>query len=310
VLVVNTLSETLSSLDPDTGEMTVQAAVAGTWVNRISRDGPYLLVTSSGANRVDRLAAVDLSPAGEVDLGPGSNPWATVPIPDGRALTTSWLAGNVRITDPGAGTAGTALATTPGPEGMAVAGGLAWIACTNWQGTDFGEGRVDVVDLAAWEIVASIPVARNPQDVLVDADGRIHVLCTGTYGGGAAPEPGRVQVLDAAARAVVAEVPLGGAPGRFVEAPDGTVWVSGFEGGIRRYRADTLEMLPDPADPVLAAPGFTGIAIDPATGTAYVASFDSDLLIAIDGTTVEISGAWTVGDGPVDVLAYRPEAGS
>ena len=310
VLVVNTLSETLSSLDPDTRALTVQAAVAGTWVNRVSRSGPYFLVTSSGANRVERLAAVDLSAAGVVDLGPGSNPWATVPSPDGQALTSSWLGGNVRQIDFATGTVGLPVATTPGPEGIAIVGELAWIACTNWQGSDFGEGRVDVVDLVAWEVVASIPVARNPQEVLVANDGRVHVLCTGTYGGGAVPESGSVQVLDGATHSIVGQVPLGGAPGRFVAAPDGTIWVSGFEGGIRRYRADTLVLLADPTDPVLSGSGFTGIDIDPATGTAYVANFDADLLLALDGVTAAITDVWIVGDGPVDVLAYRPADGS
>ena len=58
---------------------------------------------------------------------------------------------------------------------------------------------------------------------------------------------------------------------------------------------------------VLAGSGFTGIDVDPATGTAYVANFEADLLIALDGATAAILDAWIVGDGPIDVFAYRPE---
>lgn len=310
VLVLNGLSETLSSLDPVTGTMTVQAAVLGAWPNRLTAtpDGRELLVTASGDNEVEILAAHDLSRRGGVDAGRGSNPWQAVATSRADGLVTSWLSGDVRRLDLAAHTAGPPLATTRGPEGFVVHDGHAWIACTNYRenGT-YGPGRLDVVDLAAWRVVASVAVGRNPQDVLVDGDGRVHVLCTGTYGNGPDDEAGSVHVVDPATYAVVGRVELGGSPGRFALDAADVVWVSGFAGGLRRYRSSDLAILPDPTDRALTSPGLTGITADPASSTIWLASFDADLLLEVDPAGVRVRNAWIVGDGPVDVLVLRPD---
>lgn len=296
VIVVNTLSETLSRLDLESRTMTVQAAIAGTWVNRVTQDerGQWLLVTNSGANEIRILDPASLTWVGTVDLGTGRNPWTAVSFDGSRFLATNWLAGTIRRgTIQGEAIEGE-LSTQPGPEGVAVDGHVAWIACTNYRsdGT-FAEGRVDVVDLVAWEIVASVAVGTNPQEVLVASDGRVHVLCTGA---------GSVHVLHPLTHEPVGSVDIGGAPGRMVEDPEGVVWVTGFAGGLRRYDALSLGMLPDPTDPALTGPGLSGVAADPVSNTLYVTYFDGDLLIEVDRTTAAVTDAWQVGDGPVDVL--------
>jgi DNA-binding beta-propeller fold protein YncE len=311
VLVVNSLSWTLSSLDPDTGTMTVQAATLGAVPNRVTAasGGRELLVTVSGDNEVTILAAHDLSRRGGIDVGRGSNPWLAVALPTGSAIVSNWLSSDVRRLDLAARAAGPALDTSPGPEGLAVLDGFAWIACTNYlEGGGYGEGRVDVVDLAQWRVVSSVPVGKNPQEVLVDAAGRVHVLCTGTYGTGPDDEPGSVWVVDPAARAVVDSAALGGSPGRFALDGDGVVWVCGEAGGVRRYRADDLSLLTDPVDRWLRSPGLTGIAVDPSESTVWITSFDADVLLAVDPSTVSVRDAWFVGDGPVDVLVVRVSA--
>ncbi len=141
----------------------------------------------------------------------------------------------------------------------------------------------------------------------MDPDGRVHVLCTGTYGTGPEDEAGSVHVVDRASFAVVDTVDLGDAPGRFALDDDGVVWVAGFSGGVRRYVASSLEILPDPTDPALTSSGLSGVAVDAATGTVFVAHFDRDLLLAIDAASVGLREAWLAGDGPVDVLVLRPD---
>jgi DNA-binding beta-propeller fold protein YncE len=51
----------------------------------------------------------------------------------------------------------------------------------------------------------------------------------------------------------------------------------------------------------------SGIAVDAVTETIWVTSFDADLLLAINATSVSLRDAWLVGDGPVDVLVLRPD---
>jgi YVTN family beta-propeller protein len=308
VLVVNTLSETLSSLDPDTGTMTVQAALAGTWANRASAtaDRRRFLVAASGGNEVAILDAGDLSPVGTIHVGAARNPWLAREVDAGRALVSNWLASEVRVLDLQRRTAGAPVPTNPGPEGFAVAGDVAFVACTNYQGAQgsFGEGRLDVVDLGAARVRRSIAVGRNPQDVAVGPDGRVHVLCTGDYGAAG----GRVDVVDPSTLAVVATVVLGGSPTRLAPGPDGAMWVVGFAGGLRRYDPATAQLAPDPEDAYLASAALSAVAADDDAGRVYVASFDDDLLVAIDAATVGVADAWLVGDGPVDVVVNRPES--
>lgn len=309
VLVVNTLSETLSALDLGTGAMTVRAADLGAAPNRVTAlwDGSGVIVTASGDNRAEVRGAHDLAPRLLVDLGPGSNPWTVASFSAVSALATSWLSGDILRVDLVTGSTGPRLGTTPGPEGVAVVGGRAFVACTNYQGATgtWGEGRVDVVDLSAWRVIASVAVGANPQEAAVDAAGRIHVLCTGTYG--VTPEQGSVHVIDPATLQVVGVVPLGGSPGRLCAGSGDVMWVVGYVGGLRRYDAATLQLLPDPTDPALTASDLSAVAWDEETDTAYVASFGQDRLMAVTGTTPVVTASWIVGDGPVDVLVLRPE---
>ncbi|MGQ0721445.1 MAG: YncE family protein [Candidatus Eiseniibacteriota bacterium] len=309
VLVVNTLSETLSTLDITTGELTARAADLGASANRIEifPGGGGLLVAASGENRVTSHNGRDFAERFGIDLGPGSSPWLAVPLSIAEGLVTNWRSSDLRRLDLLAGSAGPPLALSPGPEGFAVSGRRAWVACTGWQADgQFGEGRLDVVDLDAWSVIARIPVGRNPQEVLVDDAGRIHVLCTGNYGALPVPEWGSVHVVDPAALQVIGIVPLGSSPGRLAAGMGDTIWVAGYYGGLRRYDAASLAVFPDPSDPALRADGLSAVTWDEAGGTAYVTSFDLDLLLAVDGVTLAVVGVWIVGDGPVDVRALRP----
>ncbi|MFN8177009.1 MAG: YncE family protein [bacterium] len=305
VLVVNTLSETLSSLDLGSGRMSVNAAVVGTWANRVAAmpGGQLLLVTDSGSNEVEVLAASTLAHLRSIDVGAGRNPWTTKPLDAARALVTNWLGSEARVLQVPSGSLGRAIPTTVGPEGFASAGQRAYVACSNFGGTpgSFGEGRLDVIDASAQEVIASVAVGRNPQDVAIAADGRVHVLCTGDYAG---IEPGRVDVVDPSSLAVVGTVPLGGSPERVAAGPDGAMWTVGFQGGLRRYDPSTLAVLGDPVDPQLTGP-LSAIAVDGTSNTVYVTAFDDDRLLAVDGTTRLVTNTWQVGDGPVDVIVLR-----
>ncbi len=308
ILVVNSNSETLSSLDPSTGVMTVQARTLGTWTNRITAvpPGRRLLVTNSGDNAIEIVDAEDLASLGTVEVGPGHNPWTAVAVDGGRAVITNWLSGTIRVGNLLDGSAAEPVETTPGPEGVLVQGETAWIACTNFRSDgEWGEGRVDVVDLETGTVTASIPVGANPRDIAEAPDGRLHVLCTGTYGGAGDPG-GTVHVLEPTARAAADTLLLGGSPTRLDVDDSGTMWAVGPAGGLRRWNSSTLEPLPDPADDVLGGPGLSALDADPARSAVWITHFDEDLLLEVDAGTLEIRDAWLVGDGPVDVLAHDP----
>lgn len=310
VLVLNTLSETISSLDLETGALSIQAATAGTWANRLV-DVPArgeILCVASGDNELQLLARATLAPRAVIDVGAACNPWSAATWGFRRAIVTNWLEGTIVEIDLAANASGRRLEMSAnGPEGVLVEGDVAYVACTNYHGPTgtYLEGRVDVVDLGLWSIVASIPVPRNPQEVLCGADGRLHVVCTGTYGTGLNPETGSVAIVDPGTRSVAGTVALGGAPGRAVFASNEVAWVAGIEGGVRRYNTQTLAVLPPFAEADLAVPGYSAIAWDPVGKTVYVTNFDFDLLVAIDEESATIRAVWLVGDGPIDVIVAR-----
>ncbi len=306
VIVINTLSETISALDLDTGTMNVQAALAGAWTNRAtaSPDARLLLVTDSGDNDVRVLDAGSLATLARIDVGLGKNPFLARALGDGTALVSNWLTAEVQLLDLAGERPAATIATTPGPEGFVVVGDRAFVACTNYQGAagTYGEGRVEVIDLAERRLVTSLAVSRNPRDVVIGADGRIHVVCAGDYGAA----PGRVDVLDAGATSVVGSVDLGGSPARAALGPDGAMWVVGFYGACRRYDPTALTVREEPIDPTLPSTGLSAIAFDATAGRAYVTAFSDDLLLAIDVASRLVVDLWLVGDGPVDVLVQRP----
>jgi hypothetical protein len=112
--------------------------------------------------------------------------------------------------------------------------------------------------------------------------------------------------VDPAALQVIGVVPLGSSPGRLAAGARDTIWVAGYYGGLRRYDAASLAVLPDPSDPALRADGLSAVAWDEAGGPAYVTSFDLDLLLAVDGVSLAVVGVWIVGHGPIDVRVLRP----
>jgi hypothetical protein len=189
-----------------------------------------------------------------------------------------------------------------------VCDGRAYVTCTNFLGAvgSYGEGRVDIVDLAAGSIVASLAVGTNPQDAIVAADGFVHVLCTGNYPTSAEPVEASIYRIDPRTTAIVDSLEIGGWPGRLVEGPPGEIWAAGWFGGVRRYASEPFAQLPAPSDPALAQAGYSAIAWDSATATMYVTHFDLDLLIAVDAASLAIRESWLVGDGPADVIVSRP----
>jgi hypothetical protein len=85
------------------------------------------------------------------------------------------------------------------------------------------------------------------------------------------------------------------------------MWVAGIDGGVRRHDAPTGAVPPELADPTLRGDGSSALSLAATTETVWITHFDQDLLLAIDGTTGEITGTWLVGDGPSDVLVVRDE---
>src|SRR5688572_14438920 len=121
VLVLNSLSETISSLDLTSGALNVFAAPAGTWPNRIVSvpELGEILVVASGDNEIELLSEETLAHLNAVDVGSGNNPWMASLWKDTHAIVTNWLSGEIVEVDLAQRGAGRRMATSvSGPEGI------------------------------------------------------------------------------------------------------------------------------------------------------------------------------------------------
>ena len=111
--------------------------------------------------------------------------------------------------------------------------------------TDWGEdgitGTVKVIDLASYQVTASIPVGEGPNQLL-SSDGRVYVANGGAFG-----HDSTVMVLDPQADAVVDTIIVGDNPSSLAIDVNGALWIAG--GGLVRYTDDFSAIMEEESTP-------------------------------------------------------------
>jgi YVTN family beta-propeller protein len=202
-----------------------------------------------------------------------------------------------------------AIATIPvgnGPTPIAATGGKVFVGNTNFDFNTFtyAQGTVSVIDPATNEVHQNtINVGTNPQAMAVDAQGRLHVVCTGDY----ASVTGQVWVINPVTEQVVGNpVAIGGSPGSISIAANGTAYLisTSFTNpatrGLLAYNSTTLQVITS-ADNIIHI-GDNPFGVLAAGGYVYVTDFNQDSLFRYDPASQAIVNLGVVGDGP-QVLA-------
>ncbi|AWN49983.1 hypothetical protein DK419_10690 [Methylobacterium terrae] len=166
---------------------------------------------------------------------------------------------------------------------------------------------VDVVDLDALKVVATIPVPGAPAGIALSPDRRF-VYVT-------APEGKALVVIDAAARRVARTVPLGGGPlGVGVNPVSGAVYVADWY-ARRLWEVDPRTLAVAAEIAVGTSP--SGIAVTPDGRFLLAADRDDDALSLVDTATRRRVAAIPVGTRPFGVTidaegkrAYSANVGS
>ncbi len=131
------------------------------------------------------------------------------------------------------------IAVGANPEGIAVAGDYAFVA-----NSGFGYANtVSVIDIASDALKATIKVGDNPQTAVVDGEGRVQVLCTGSYGDFFDPDddtPGGLFVIDPLSLTVTDSMIISGHPGRLVLDDNGKGYYK--NGAIVQYDQNSLQV--------------------------------------------------------------------
>jgi len=238
-IVVNGSSDNASAVDLSTGVVTsdLGGLVLGPVPNRIEVIGTtgYLVNSGDFTGANSSLQVIDLTTntiMNTIPIPDGENPWDLAVVSPNKVYVTALYGNNVTIIDPTVQGAPGLLGTIPmpsfggipaGPASIIVLGGYAYTANSGYDAATFGyvTGSVSVIDTSTDTLVdvdgdpgngSDTPIfttGLNPQDLAVDGEGEIHVVCTGDY----SSVFGVVDVIDPASWTVTASIPLGGTPG-------------------------------------------------------------------------------------------------
>lgn len=308
--VVNGLGETLSRVALDSNAVYNNIVSLGSDINSspnqiVIRDTLAYVVVSL----TDEIQIIDLrtnSTLGYIDLPVGSSPYWLVFYDDNTAYVSLLTANSVAKLDMKSHLMVDQFAVGKSPEGLAIADHKLYVANT---GFDFGTylydpGSVSVIDIGPDTLVVDIPVGLNPQFMETDAEGRLHVVCTGDY----FSVFGSVHVIDPLLALVVDTVIVGGSPGQISIGPDDIAYLAagGFVGSGHVYTYDVLTgtVLHGSGNPLPVDQNCLSV-VSSADSTVFVASF-TDFVTRISSSGNELN-RYAVGNGPYHLaIRYFP----
>lgn len=278
IYVINGGSLTISVIDIEEDSVYNDVALTGNWPNQIYYWGDKLYCVNSGANNVSIYDTETMAAAGVIDLGAGVNPMEMVATDDGLAFVSGLISQNVLKVDLTTNTVIDSFDAGIGATGIIIANDKVYVSNTGYDAvtSTYAPGTVTVYDIASSAVVATVPVATNPQDLAVDTDGRVHVLCTGNY----FSEWASVKVIDPLNDSVVDSMNLGAnnaASVLFIDQEKNTAYAGSWGGGTFAYNAETMTVV----DSSFTVKGTNGIAVDE-DGYIWVSNWGTNAVYRYD----------------------------
>ena len=301
---------TLSVIDLESGDVSNDVFGLGNAPNDMIITGDLLVVVNSLSNDLNFFHIADdgtLSPNGVVDVGvaQNNNPWAVASDGRGNLLISNLLQNSISVFSSDSNKIVRTLHAGVAPEGIIVADGFAYTVNSGYDFANytFNEGSIWKYDLDTWEVVDSLQVGVNPQDIQMDPLGWLHVVCTGDYSG----VPGKIYIVNPHSLSVHRIIETGGTPNHIAFASDTTAYLSaggwsGFgdpAGAVLRYRYDNGGLLHDQSNPIAVGMGANDIAIT-GDGRIFISCFDDNRIDELRDDSVFAS--YVVGTGPSAIL--------
>lgn len=296
--VVNTLAETLSSIDLETGEVENHIVALGTTPNQGAWHDGYLYVVNSVSADVMKIDPESRQILADIYLPIGSNPYS-MDFRQSHGYVTGFISGSVYRVNLSTGSVDGQVDIGGYPEGILSRDGFLFVTQTYFNPDDFsyGQGRIAVIDADDMSLDGQISVGMNPQSISLAPDGALHVVCTGNY----ADIDGAVYIVDPVTRALIDSVEIGGQPANLAISPYGIGYLSAggwFDRGfIFAYDIHTGEILRGPENPIESGLGVAWVAVD-SLGFLYSCDMGDDTVSKLTSTG-EPLGSFGVGDGPI-----------
>jgi len=321
--ILNGSAETLSKMDLTTGAITHNIVKTGQLPNQILTHHNLVYVVNSGT---DDIQVVDPQQNHQIirtiALAEGNNPYSMAFGGENKAYVTNWIANSVSVIDLEAGTVLKEIPVGKAPQGILVLGNQLLVANTGYAGwgEPYEQAAISIIDLSAEVVTHTLEVPTNAQDLAVDADGRIHVVCTGNY----ADIPGKIAIIDLETGAekntpaVVDTILIGGTPADLAITSVGkgycVDWGNGTNGFLYEYDACNHSVIHGVENPLLIGPNVSRLLYDVSLnvlwipymkewgGDGFVQKFD----VATD-SVVWISSV--VGNGTQEVVILEASSG-
>ncbi len=305
--VINSVANTLSVVNLETDQVLVDTLSpgAGSMPNfLVIRNGKGYVV-NSGTNDIMVFDLATLQKIKNIQLPNGSNPWAIDFVNDSLAVVTLWLINQVAVVNVNSGQLVQTVTVGSSPEGVKVVNGKIYVANTgyvDWT-LPYEPGTVMVIDPETFQVVDTIGVGTNPQDLDADDQGRLLVACTGNY----ADIPGELDIVDTAADTLMDSVVVGTSITTVRVNSRGKAYLATYGYGVLVYDLNSGAFERDLANPLAGGPG---VAFD-LENNAYIVEFgdgSSASVMRVFSPTHQELKSYTVNVGAIFVGVYDPSA--
>jgi streptogramin lyase len=337
-VVVNGISGSMATVkfsDPPQVTDNLGGIGLGPSANRVALLGQEAYVVNSGTFGAAENASVqviDMSSSTVVRTIPlpdGESPWDIAIVSPDKVYVTNLYGDSVTILDPRldgpAAIIGTIdLPAGSSPAGITVDGNRSYIANTGLDRVtfvDYGPATVSVIDVLTDTVVDAdgdpangedTPVSisgLNPQDLAVDAEGNLWVVCTGDW----ASTFGVVDVVDLTTLSEMDSLTIGSSPGSIAVGNRVALVGDGAAASLFVIDITTRTVLQDETDPlVLTITDWSfvpEIVFDRSGEVAYALAFQDDkvfeLLVTNEEVSIRAEYALAAGSGPTGLtLSY------
>ncbi len=315
VFIINSLDDTLSSLNIASGETRNNLAKLGNspsgknYPNDLVIKDSTAYVVNSGDNSIQAIDLDTMLTEYFISLGAGSNPYAMAFNNNDKIYVTNLLSNNIASIDLNNKEVKKTITLSENissPEGIVVLNDKAYVAITNYDfssGT-YKQGVVVVIDTKTDTITKTINLSGlNPQNLVISHDtDEIFVVCTGDYFN----EPGKIEVLDATTDTITKTIDIGGMPGSISLSSNKNAYVADLSGNLWAFDITTKDILYgantiDSSQKIFQISGFISNLVIDGDNKAYILSFGEDKIYVMDTTNNNVLGSYTVGDGPIDL---------
>jgi len=296
--VVNSLAETLSIIDLETGQVTNHAVALGEAPNQAAYHDGFLYVVNSISADIMKIDPADRQIVAEIYLAIGSNPYYMA-FSENHCFVTGFVSGAVYRIDLSTNVIDGQTDVGGFPEGIVYADGLVYVTQTYFNPDDYsyGQGMVSVINASTMSVEGQFEVGTNPQWISKSDIGELHIVCTGNY----FDILGSVYIYGPAEGEIVDSVNIGGTPASLAISPLGIGYLAAGgwedEGLVFAYDIDSREIINGPGNPIETGLGVTCVAVD-SLGFLYSTDMGDDTITKMSSSGGYL-GNFSVGDGPV-----------